>query len=145
MGVFEKAIIGQDEIVEFIPQRAPIVMVDEFFGVSDDVSVTGFTIAEDNIFCEFGAFSECGVIEHIAQSAAMRMGYIYKSENKEIPLGYIGSVNKFKIYYLPKIEAHLRTEIRIEQQIMNIMLISAVVKVQEVLVAECQMKIYLQE
>lgn len=145
MGVFEKAIIGQDEIVDFIPQRAPIVMVDEFFGVSDEVSVSGFTISEDNIFCECDVFSECGVIEHIAQSAAMRVGYIYKSEGKEIPLGYIGSVNKFKIYHLPRVGDRLRTEIRIEQQIMNISLISAIVKIGDVLVADCQMKIYLQE
>lgn len=145
MGVFEKAVIGQDEIVEFIPQRAPIIMVDEFFGISDNVSVSGFTISEDNIFCECGAFSECGVIEHIAQSAAMRMGYIYKNASKDIPLGYIGAINKFKIYHLPKIGERLRTEIRIEQQIMNISLISAVVKIDNLLVADCQMKIYLQE
>lgn len=145
MGISEKTVIGQDEIIEFIPQRAPIVMVDEFFGMSDNISITGFTIDENNLFCEFGAFSECGVIEHIAQSAAMRMGYIYKNEQKEIPLGYIGSVNKFKIYDLPKIGDRLRTEIRIEQQIMNIYLISATVRIGEVLIADCQMKIYLQE
>ncbi|MEG2493965.1 MAG: hydroxymyristoyl-ACP dehydratase, partial [Rikenellaceae bacterium] len=122
MGVFEKAIISSEEIIEFIPQRAPIIMVDEFFGVEDNISRSGLTIDKDNIFCEEELFSECGVIEHIAQSAAMRMGYIYKSNNKNVPLGYIGSVNKFKIYSLPKVGEKLRTEITIEQEVMNISL-----------------------
>ena len=146
MGIFEKAIISDDEVIEFIPQRAPVVMVDEFFGVSDNVSVSGLTIGKDNIFCEMGdIFSECGVIEHIAQSAAMRMGYIYKNQGKEVPIGFIGSVNKFKIYHIPKVGDTLRTEIKVEQELMNISLISAIVKIENKTVAECMMKIYLQE
>lgn len=145
MGVFEKAVIPADEIVKFIPQRAPIIMVDEFFGVKDNVSVSGLTIDAGNIFCEGDIFSECGVIEHIAQSAAMRMGYIYKNNGKEVPLGYIGSINKFRIFDLPHIGDRLRTEITIEQEIMNISLISAKVLIADKLIAESQMKIYLQE
>lgn len=145
MGVFKKTVIPADEIVEFIPQRAPIIMVDEFFGVDDNVSVSGLTIEEENMFCEGELFSECGVIEHVAQSAAMRMGYIYKSNDKEVPLGYIGSVNNFRIFDLPRVGDTLRTEITIEHEIMNISLISAKVQVAEKVIAECQMKIYLQE
>lgn len=145
MGIFEKTIIPTDKIVEFIPQRAPIVMVDEFFGVEDNISVSGLTIDSDNIFCEGIFFSECGVIEHVAQSAALHMGYIYKSNGKEVKLGYIGSVNKFKFFYLPQIGDTLRTEIIIEQEIMNISLISAKVKIADRLIAECKMKIYLQD
>lgn len=145
MGVFEKAIISGREITDFIPQRAPIVMVDEFFGVDGDLSVSGLTVAEDNIFCEVGVLSDCGVIEHIAQSAALRVGYIYKSAGREVPLGFIGSVNKLKIYALPNIGETLRTEIRVEQEVMNITLISAVSRVADKMIAECKMKIYLQE
>ena len=140
MGVFEKAVI-----IEFIPQRAPIVMVDEFLGVEGNVSVSRLTIEPDNIFCEEGAFSECGVIEHIAQSAALRMGYIYKNQGKEVPLGYIGSVNKFKFYYSPLVGDKLQTKITVEQELMNISLISAVVTKEDIVVAECTMKIFLQE
>lgn len=145
MGIFEKTIIPANEIVDYIPQRDPIVMVDEFWGIADNVSVSGLTIAKENIFCDAGIFDECGVIEHIAQSAAMRMGYIYKSQGKEIPLGYIGSINKFRMYYQPQVNERLRTEISVEQEIMNISLISATVTMEDKIVAECKMKIYLQE
>ena len=145
MGVFEKTIISADEIVEFIPQRAPIIMVDEFFGVDGSVSVSGLTVSDGNIFCEGGELSDCGVIEHIAQSAALRVGYIYKNEEKDVPLGFIGSVNKLQLYSLPCVGESLRTEIRVEHEVMNISLISAVTRVDEMVVAECKMKIYLQE
>ncbi len=145
MGVSTQAIISDDEVLEFIPQRAPIVMVDEFFGVEDNLSVSALTVTEDNIFCEFGALGECGVIEHIAQSAALRVGYLYRTAGREVPIGFIGSVNKFKIYGLPKVSQKLMTEIRVEQEVMNITLISAVVKVEQRVIAECMMKIFLQE
>ena len=75
----------------------------------------------------------------------MRMGYIYKSQGKEIPLGYIGSINKFRMYYQPQVNETLRTEISVEQEIMNISLISATVTMEDKIVSECKMKIYLQE
>ena len=145
MGVSTQAIISNDEVLEFIPQRAPIVMVDEFFGVENNLSVSALTIMEDNIFCECGALVECGVIEHIAQSAALRMGYIFRTAGKNVPIGFIGSVNKFRIFRLPKVSETLTTEIRVEQEIMNITLISAVVRIEQRVIAECTMKIFLQE
>ena len=77
MGVPEKALIAADEIVEYIPQRPPIVMADAFYGIGEDgCARSGLTVCEDNIFVEEGALSECGLIEHIAQSAALRAGYM---------------------------------------------------------------------
>ncbi len=145
MGVSTKTIIAKEQIADFIPQRPPIVMVDEFMGVEESVSMSALTICSDNIFVERGALSECGVIEHIAQSAALRMGYTYKSQGKEVPVGFIGSVNKFKIFAQPKVGERLQTQITIEQELMNISLISARVVSGESIVAECKMKIFLQE
>ena len=145
MGISAQAIINGDEILNFIPQRSPIVMVDEFFGIDNNISVAALTITEDNIFCENGELSECGVIEHIAQSAAMRVGYCYKSAGEEVPIGFIGSVNKFQILKNPKVAEKIVSEIKIEQELMNITLISAIVKIHNELIAECTMKIFLQK
>ncbi|MFI3332233.1 MAG: hydroxymyristoyl-ACP dehydratase [Rikenellaceae bacterium] len=145
MGVSTKAIISNEEILEFIPQRAPIVMVDEFFGVDDNLSVSALKITEDNIFCEDGLLGECGIIEHIAQGAALRMGYIYKSAGKAVPIGFIGSVNRFEIFGSPKVGQKIITELRVEQELMNISLVSAQVSCCGEQVARCSMKIFLQE
>ena len=64
------------EILGLIPQRAPIVMVDRFLGLEDGISTTCLEVRADNIFCNDGCLNECGVIEHIAQSAAARVGHI---------------------------------------------------------------------
>ncbi len=145
MGISEKTIIPANEIVNYIPQRNPIVMVDEFFGVEQELSVSGLTVLEDNIFCENGQLSDCGIIEHIAQSAALRVGYVCKSEEKDVSIGFIGAVNKLQFFNLPNVGDKIRSEIRIEQEVMNITLISAISYVDEKKVAECKMKIYLQE
>lgn len=151
MGIFEKAVVEVAEVVEgreileYIPQRAPMVMVDRFYGIEDRVSVTGLTVADDTFFCEDGVLNESGVIEHIAQSAAVRAGYECKAAGKEVALGYIGAVEKLTIHRLPLAGEVLHTEITHEYEVMNITLVSAVVTVLGQPVAECKMKIYLEK
>ena len=131
------------DILELIPQRAPIVMVDKFLGIEDGVSHTQFDVLEDNIMVEEGVLSECGLIEHIAQSAAARVGYIFKSQNQNIPIGYIGSVNKFSVESLPAVGGQIKTEVKVLQEVGGISLIEAVCKVADEVIANCRMKIFL--
>lgn len=132
-----------DSILELIPQRMPIVMIDTFLGVEDSVSKSRLTVLEDNIFVNDGIFSECGLIEHIAQSAAARVGYICKSNNQPVPIGYIGSVNNFELKQNPKVGDVISTTIEIVQEVFNVTLIQAHCYVDDVEVASCRMKIFL--
>ncbi len=145
MGISEKTIIEAESICDYIPQRYPMVMVDEFLGIKETLSVSALTIKEDNIFCIDGLFDECGIIEHIAQSAALRVGFLCKKEGREVPPGYIGSVNKFKLHNLPVLGAKIKTDLIIEHEFMNISLISATVRSDSMVIAECNMKIFLQQ
>ena len=133
-----------DNILDLIPQRTPIVMVDEFLGMDNNVSRTRFTVYNDNIFVNNGEFSECGLIEHIAQSAAARVGYIFKSKNLPIPIGYIGSINNFVIYQNPKVGEAINTTIEIIQEVFNITLIQAYCHIDGKEIASCRMKIFLE-
>ena len=141
----DKAIICGDDILNLIPQRPPIVMVDSFFGIEEDRSYSGLTVTADNIFCEAGKLQETGLIEHIAQSAAARIGYLYTQKGEEVPLGFIGSVDKLKVYSLPEIGMKLFTEITVVQEVFDITLIAAQVKAGEELMAECRMKIFIKK
>ena len=132
-----------DKILDLIPQRAPIVMVDEFLGIEDNVSRSRLTVREDNIFVDGGTLSECGLIEHIAQSAAARVGYIFKSKGEAIPIGYIGSVNDFAISAHPKTGDVVSTTIEIIQEVLSITLIQARCTVGDKEIATCRMKIFL--
>lgn len=135
---------GMIDILYLIPQRAPIIMVDNFLG-TDDVgkSYTELTLREDNIFIENGKFSECGLIEHIAQSAAARVGYFAKINNEPVPIGFIGSVNNFQLYANPLLGETINTSVEIIQDLMNISLIESVCMVGDKIVATCRMKIFL--
>ncbi len=131
------------DIKTLIPQREPIIMVDSFLGIEDGVSVTSFLVREDNIFVDGGVMSECGLMEHVAQSAAARVGSVYVEKGEKVPLGYIGSINNFSLVCHPKVGDTLRTEIRIIQEVMNISLIEAITTAGEREVASCRMKIFL--
>lgn len=140
-----EAIIHGEGILGLIPQRPPIVMVDSFFGIEENCSYSGLTVTPDNIFCEAGKLQEPGIIEHIAQSAAARIGFIYTQQGAQIPLGFIGSVDKLRIYDLPEVGMKLFTEITVVQEVFDITLIAAQVKADEKLIAECRMKIFIKK
>ena len=118
-------------------------MVEEFLGIEENVSKTRFTIKEDNIFVDNDTLSECGLIEHIAQSAAARVGHIFSTLNRPIPIGYIGSVNDFTISTHPKVGDAIYTTIEVIQEVFNITLIRAVCVVNDAEIATCKMKIFL--
>ena len=134
-----------DNILDLIPQRAPIVMVDEFLGIDGNVSRTRFTVCKDNIFVDDNKLSECGLIEHIAQSAAARVGYIFKQNQQPVPIGYIGSVNNFELIELPQVDDTISTTIEIIQEVFNITLIKATCHIEDKEIASCRMKIFLEQ
>lgn len=135
--------VTKENIESLIPQRPPFVMIDTLISISEQSTTTGFTVMEDNIFVENGIFKEPGMVENIAQTAAARAGYISKKEHKPVEVGYIGSVNNLKVFSLPKTGDELITEITIENQIFDVTLISGKITCNEELVAQCNMKIFI--
>lgn len=132
-----------EELLQLIPQRAPIVMVDTFYGLSDADSYTGLAVLADNIFVDNNHLLESGLIEHLAQSAAVRAGYQFHIENKEVPLGFIASVDKLTVHKLPAVGENLFTTIRTIQQVGSITLIHAESSSNNERLIEGRMKIFL--
>ena len=134
-----------ENILDLIPQKTPFVMVANLLYADDKITQTNFTIKEENIFLEKGKFSEAGLIENMAQTAAAGAGYNSKRNNKPVQIGYIGSVKNLEIFSLPKINDEIITEITIENQLFNVTIISGKIWCDETLVAQCEMKIFLDE
>jgi predicted hotdog family 3-hydroxylacyl-ACP dehydratase len=145
MGISAHAIVSGEEVWNYIPQRPPIVMVDAFFGMEASSAVSGLTIYPGNIFVEHGRLNEPGIIEHIAQSCALRVGYSCKQNNMPVPVGYIAAVKNMTFNILPVVGDKLVTTVKIIQDILDITLVSAEVKREEALVATCEMKIFLKK
>ena len=139
------SLVEKSDIQQYIPQRAPLVMVDELVQMDEHTTATRFTPELDNFFADNGLFRESGLIEHMAQSAAAGVGYWYKSQNKEVPLGYIGAVQKFKLEQLPEANKTLETKIETIHQVMTTKVIKATVSCNEKLIATCEMKIFIDE
>jgi len=134
--------IPEENIQTLIPQKPPFVMIDKLLHSGETITQTSFLITEENIFVEIGEFSEAGLMENIAQTAAARAGYIARLENKPVSAGYIVAVKNLEIMGLPKINDELITEIKIENRVFEVILISGRICCKDKLVATCEMKIF---
>jgi len=137
--------IAIDNIEQLIPQRPPFVMIDKLLSVTEMSTTTGFGIKANNIFVENGVFKEPGLVENIAQTAAARAGYVSHTENKPVLVGYIGAVNGLQVFALPKTGDELITEITTENQIFDVTLISGKITCNGQLIAQCKMKIFINQ
>lgn len=130
------------DILELLPQRPPFVMVDHLTDYSETQSSCDLTIRKDNVFCESGVFAAAGLIEHIAQTCAARLGYFNKYVLKVgVRLGFIGEVKDLDIVRLPREGETLNTTIVVMQEIFDVTLVTAEVRVGEEVIATTRLKI----
>ncbi len=145
MGIYDHIIATGEDILQFIPQRAPMVMVEKLHKAENGQTIGSFEIKEENIFCKDGSLQEPGLIENIAQTAAVGVGFEYRNEDKEVPTGYIGAVQKLTIHKLPEVGKNIITEINVEHKVFNTTLINGKITCNDELIADCTMKIFLDE
>ncbi len=132
------------DITEYIPQRAPFVMVDEVLQADDTVSKTQFEIKAGHLFVNDGYFTESGLVENMAQTAAAGTGCKYQQEGKPAPVGYIGAIKNLNIISLPKVGDIITTEIKFTTQVMNVHIVQGRVYNHDQEIANCELKIFLQ-
>ncbi len=133
------------DILTLIPQQPPFVMVGELLFSDDNTTRTGFTIAADNLFAINSEFSEAGLMENIAQTAAVGSGNMARIENRPVANGYIGQVKNFEVYSLPKVGDRLTTEVKIEVQVFDAGIVSGTIWCNDVVIATCEMKIFINQ
>ncbi len=117
-------------------------MVGKLLSVDESSTRSSFIVESDNVFVTNGLFQEAGLLENIAQTAALRAGYMAQAENKLVAVGYIGAINNFEIFNLPKVGDELITEIIIENKIFDVTVIAGKVWHNENLLASCEMKLF---
>lgn len=131
-------IVSSTNILSLIPQRPPFVMIGCLLHYDEIITRTGFTIDEENIFTANGKFTEPGLVENIAQTAAARAGYIAKLQFKPVQVGYIGSLKNLEIYNLPAVNDDLVTEVTMENQIFEVSIIKGKIWCRNVLMVQCE-------
>tara|TARA_B110000881_G_scaffold149394_1_gene132432 strand:- start:608 stop:1012 length:405 start_codon:yes stop_codon:yes gene_type:complete len=133
------------EVKLIIPQREPIIMIDEIVNHSDVKTTTSLTINKTNIFVEENIFQSSGLIENMAQSSAARMGIQTNKEGNKPLLGYIASIKNLMVNRLPEVGEKILTEIIIVNKINNIIVIKAEGKVDNIIISSCELKVFIEE
>lgn len=143
MGIPDIIIAEGNSIMEMLPQKPPMVMVDKLHKADNGVTISSLTIHSENIFCRENQFEEPGLIENIAQTAALGVGYQFRQEGNEVPTGYIGAVQKLKINKLPDVNKSITTEVTVVHEVFNTTLIHASIDYEGEKIVTCEMKIFL--
>jgi hypothetical protein len=131
-----------ENIIPLIPQKPPFVMVGMLLYSDETSTRSSFYIKSDNVFVKDSIFQEAGLLENIAQTAALGAGYLAKKNDKPVVTGYIGAVNNFEVFHLPKVDDELITEVSLENHIFDITVVSGKVWHNQKLLAQCQMKVF---
>ena len=131
-----------NDIIPLLPQKPPFVMVSKLLYTDEEITRSSFLVDADNVLVKYGHFQEAGLIENMAQTAALGAGYIALAENKPVISGYIGAVNNFDVFDLPAVGDELITETKIENRIFNVTVVSGKVWNKGELVAGCEMKVF---
>ena len=120
-------------------------MVDSLIKTDDSSSIANFLVTHENIFVKDGVLQEAGLIENIAQTAALRSGYLADKNNSPIKKGFIGAVKKLQIRDLPEIGDILTTTIQELNLVLSASIISGKIEVDGKLMAKCEMTIFTED
>ena len=118
-------------------------MVDRLTYTDERTGRSAFEIRSENVLVQAGALTASGLLENIAQTAAARIGYLCRAEDRPVPIGYLGAIQHLSIFELPKINDQISTEITIKNQIFNITVIEGIIHCHERTFAQCEMKIFI--
>lgn len=140
MNEFEKT-----DVHTLLPQQEPFVMIDRLVHYDPVRTVTSFEVRADNIFVDNGHLSVAGINENIAQTCAARMGYISRSSGERVRIGVIGAITGFSVSRTPLTGEVLTTTIDVVQEVFQVTLVHATVRVGDELIAETDLKIALQD
>ena len=130
------------EIIQYIPQRDPFIMVHEILQATDDFALTQFEVLPECIFVRNGLFREPGLLENIAQTAAAQMGYVCKKKGLPVQLGYIASIKNLTVFSLPPIGTVLNTSIQVTNRVLDVILLEGIVRLRGAILCQCEMRIF---
>lgn len=134
------------DVHDLLPQQEPFVMVGRLIGFDDRTTVTETVVAEDNLFVDGGEMSATGLMENIAQTCAVRIGYVNKYILKKgIQIGFIGAVRNMEILRLPRVDEVLVTRVVVREEVFGMTLADATVSSDGEVLVTTEMKIAVRE
>lgn len=136
-------ISGREDIIQYIPQRDPMILVHQLLEFSNNHVISGFDVEEAHVLVSNGTLTEAGLLENMAQTAALGKGYEFALKNKKPPLGFIGAVKAFKVSRLPKVGMQIKTHLELKHEVLNASIVSTRVMENSEEIASCELKIFI--
>lgn len=101
----DQPILTGDQILPYIPQRAPMVFVDTFYGLIDDAQYSSLLVTPDMAFVEDGKLLDIGLIEFLTQSGYVWFSYrekvLLQKSDLEIMKGYLYKIKNVHVSDTP--------------------------------------------
>jgi len=133
--------LEQIDVTTLLPQQPPFVLIDRLTHFDETVATTTLLVREDNIFADDGRLNPCALVENIAQTCAARLGYINKYiYHRDVCIGFIGAVRNLCVLRAPLVGERLTTSITVREEVMQLTLVDAVVRVGGETVCTAEMK-----
>lgn len=132
----------RNDIVNYIPQRHPFVMIDNLVEASASAATTEFEILQDNLLVQDGLLSEAGMVENIAQTVAAQAGYCAHIQGQSTPMGFIANVKDLKVFFLPQVGSVVTTSVKVVNQVFDVTLCEGEVKQKDEVLCKCEIRVF---
>lgn len=129
------------KVEKLIPQRNPIILVDKLLESNEEKSVSDFEIRKDCVFVENNQLVSAGLLENIAQTCALRIGYLNRGQR--VRIGVVGAVKNFSVLRFPSVGDTLNTTVKEVLYVDPALVVSAETRVGNETIATCEMKVFL--
>ncbi|WP_369013347.1 ABC transporter permease [Flavobacterium anhuiense] len=143
------------DIQNYLPHRAPMLMVDLILNIDSSSVETVFLVEEDNIFVQNNIFIEAGLIENTAQTCSAIVGKKYffddnglENENVNV-IGFISALKNVKIHALPKVGETIITKADLVSKFTGddytLCTMSCKSSVEDQILLECEINLFIQK
>ncbi|UWY29330.1 ABC transporter permease [Flavobacterium sp. TR2] len=143
------------DIQNYLPHRAPMLMVDLILNIDSSSVETVFLVEEDNIFVQNNIFIEAGLIENTAQTCSAIVGKKYffddnglENENVNV-IGFISALKNVKIHALPKVGDTIITKADLVSKFTGddytLCTMSCKSSVEDKILLECEINLFIQK
>jgi len=142
------------DIANFLPHRAPLLMVNNVLALDNSMVQTSFEITSDCIFVENNTFTEVGLIENAAQTCSAIVGSSFFDDDdiegkKTKLIGFISAIKKVVVKAVPKVgetivsKANLKS--RFDAEGYSICTLECIVHEGQQELLSCEMNLFIQE
>ena len=143
------------DIQNYLPHRAPMLMVDLILNIDSSSVETVFFVEEDNIFVQNNVFIEAGLIENTAQTCSAIVGKKYffddnglENENVNV-IGFISALKNVKIHALPNVGDTIITKADLVSKFTGddytLCTMSCKSSVEKQILLECEINLFIQK